>query len=183
MLPGKCFPGGRKFCFACKALTHIHRHTSECSLTGVRKQSKFFCGYSHYPQSQPAGEAESNRYCSSRVPNKLPPAPHPPTSTHSHKKHKRPVMGTFPSGARSLSGERKQNPNQPRCHPAKHLARFRVTNSPEMPATWNPRALVAMRCSSCNCSFWLCFHPLVSGGAMSVGCPINTGRVGVLLEA
>lgn len=86
VLPGKCFPGGRKFCFACKALTHIHRHTSECSLTGVRKQSKFLYGYSNLPQSQPAGEAKSDRYCSSCVPDKIPPAPHSPTSTHSHKK-------------------------------------------------------------------------------------------------
>lgn len=71
---------GRKFCFACKALTQVHRHTSERSLTGVRKQSKLLRGYSS-PLSQPAGEAKSDWFCSTCcVLNSIPPAPQPPTN-------------------------------------------------------------------------------------------------------
>lgn len=40
-------------------LTHIHRHTSECSLTGVRKQSKLLHGDSNHPWSQPTKETDT----------------------------------------------------------------------------------------------------------------------------
>lgn len=105
---GSVSEAGRKFCFACEALTHRHRHNSECSLTGVRTQSKLLHGYSNCPWSQPVGGAKRDQFCSTCVPNTIPPAPHPPANTRSHKEHKHPVMGTFPSGAKSLSGERKQ---------------------------------------------------------------------------
>lgn len=108
---------------------------------------------------------------------------HIPPQTHAHKRHKLLGTWTFPSGAMSVSGERNQNPDPPRCLQAKQLAGFRDINSPEMLVILNPRALVDTRRYWCDCFCLFRFHPLLLGGAIAVGCPINTGRVRVLWGA
>ena len=91
--------------------------------------------------------------------------------THAHKRHKLLGTGTFPNGAMSVSGERNQNPDPPRCLQAKQLAGFRDINSPEMLVILNPWALVDTRCYWCYCFCLFRFHPLLLGGAIAIGCP------------
>lgn len=162
----------------CKVLIHVHTHTSECSLTGVRKQSKLFHGYFNYPGSQHTRQAQRDLYCSTCMPKKIPHPLHPPNT---HKENKLP--GTFLSGATSYGGEGEQKTEANNKDASKQqLAQFRDTSSTEMLVTLKPRALVDMRCYWCYCSCLFCFHPLLLGEAISLSCPINAGRVGVLLE-
>ena len=46
----------------------------------------------------------------------------------------------------------------------------------------NSQALVDARHYWCYCSCLFGFHPLLLGEAVSIRCPINSGRVGVLFE-
>lgn len=167
---------GRKFCFACKALTHIHRHTSEYSLTGVRKQSKLLHGCSNHPGGQRAGEAERAWYCSTCVPSKIGPAPGTPTNTHSHKEHKLPVTGTFPGGAMSYWGERtelkpsKMPPSKAASSILGHTQHWNAGRT-EAPSPCGHALLLVLLL------LFVCFHPLLLGGAVTINCPTNTGRV------
>lgn len=105
---GKCLsPGGRKF--ACKAGAHAHVHTSEYSLTGVRKQSKLLHSYPNSTRSQEAGKAQEaiTSTCVwyiSPSPGLPTPTPCPWNDKHSHKQtttnhhhHHHSGAGTLPS--------------------------------------------------------------------------------------